>query len=147
MVPPAVDDLVGRPQACPQIGAVARRERRDGADVAAREALLARPGPLCPDLISPSTTPARSSALRSQVKQRAQAWQSAATARAAVVGELRQHVGERLAEVVAGPTSQPVRPSTTESLIPGAAIATHGTPQAAASITEQPQPSATEVRW
>ena len=30
-------------------------------------------------------------------------------------------------------------------MIPGAAIATHGTPHAAASITEQPQPSATEV--
>ena len=30
-------------------------------------------------------------------------------------------------------------------MIPGRVIATHGTPHAAASITEQPQPSATEV--
>ena len=80
------------------------------------------------------------------MKQRAQAWQSAAVTRARFSSASASRASASAwPKSWPGVTTHPVRPSTTESLIPGAAIATQGTPHAAASITEQPHPSATEV--
>ena len=96
--------------------------------------------------MAPSSTPASSSALRSQPNERAHAWQASVSSRART-----SSVSSSSAPISACPksatfpTSQPVRPGTTESRTPGTSSAAVGTPCAAASMIDRPQPSASEV--
>ena len=96
--------------------------------------------------ISESTDPASSSAERSQLKQAAQSRQACETspARAGSASSARVR-GSAAAKSSMPSTSQPVTPSSTESRMPVARNARHGTPAAAPSRTTRPQPSPSEV--
>ena len=57
----------------------------------------------------------------------------------------RQHGGQRRTEVGRARPARPVVPSTTEHRCPRMSVATAGVPQAAASVSDRPQPSASEA--